>query len=291
MCYGLYLLLLFGIIFLSNDERNDSMSENTTNKIGLINLPDLPESVDNAAKNLTDIPTKNAGQTFGDIWYLVFGGISHAADKKRMKYAADLDQYRKELDEAIDRIPEEKKIEPSIQVTAQALENSKYCISSKPLRDMFVKLISGTMNIDLEPLAHPSFPEMIKQMDITDAHLLMELKRSNYQAPIVNYLESFKEEGSYLTAFQNIYISKLFKISMLKTNRSISSLERMGLIKVSFNERISAPYTYEEFYNTPLFIHFQNEINRLNRPSEATIQKGICLVTPLGKDFISLCCP
>lgn len=36
-----------------------------------INLPDLPASVDNAVKNLTDKPTQGIGQTFADAWYLV----------------------------------------------------------------------------------------------------------------------------------------------------------------------------------------------------------------------------
>ena len=51
------------------------MSNETTNKFSLIGLPDVPDSVDSAVKNLTDETTKNIGQTFGDLWYLVFGGI------------------------------------------------------------------------------------------------------------------------------------------------------------------------------------------------------------------------
>ena len=57
----------------------------------LINLPDLPDSIDNAVKNLTDKPTQGVGQTLADVWYLVFGGITQASDKRRMKYAHDLE--------------------------------------------------------------------------------------------------------------------------------------------------------------------------------------------------------
>ena len=69
------------------------MSDNTTNKIWLINLPEMPESADNAIKNLTDAPTQNVGKTFADLWYLVFGGITQAADKKKMSYAVELEKY------------------------------------------------------------------------------------------------------------------------------------------------------------------------------------------------------
>jgi len=35
------------------------MSEETNPNISLVNLPDLPESIDHVAKNLMDEPTKN----------------------------------------------------------------------------------------------------------------------------------------------------------------------------------------------------------------------------------------
>lgn len=265
------------------------MSENTTNKIGLINLPDFPESVDNAVKNLTDVPTKNAGQTFGDLWYLVFGGISHAADKKRMKYASDLDQYRKELEKAIDCIPAEKKIEPSIQVTAQALENSKYCVSSESLRNMFVKLISGTMNKDFEPLVHPSFPEMIKQMDDNDAHLLMELKRKPPNVPIAEFQEVFIPSNSNVSHFTNAYISNIFHIPMPECSCALSSLQRMGLLTISYGESLSKNDLYKPFYETSTFKRLEKEIISYNRNSKISLQKGVCSITPLGKRFIGVC--
>ena len=147
---------------------------------------DLSDSANNAVTNLTDSVTKNVGQTFGDIWYLVFGGISHAADKKRMKYSADLKIYEQELTQSINSIPADKYIEPSIQVTAQALENSKYCVESEVLRNMFVNLISGTMNKDYAGNTHPSFPEILKQMSPTDAYVIKEFQFSS-RKPIVNY--------------------------------------------------------------------------------------------------------
>lgn len=67
----------------------------------LINLPDLPDSIDTAVKNLTDKPTQGVGQTLADVWYLVFGGITQAADKRRMKYAHDLELYKQELSQKI----------------------------------------------------------------------------------------------------------------------------------------------------------------------------------------------
>ena len=74
----------------------------------------LPDSVDNAIKNATDKPTQNVGNTIADLWYIVFGGISYKAEKKKIKYNFLLEQYRKELTTSVSHIPPEKRIEPSI---------------------------------------------------------------------------------------------------------------------------------------------------------------------------------
>lgn len=265
------------------------MSDNGANKISLIDLPDVPDSVDGALDNILDEPTKNIGQTLGDIWFLVFGGISQAANKKRLKYSSDLEKYQQELNESISKIPIEKQIEPSIQVTAQALENSKYCVSTEILRNMFVKLISGTMNKDLEPLVHPSFPEMIKQMDENDAHLLMELKRKSRSQPIAQFQEEFMDNHSNIPHFTNAYISDIFHISLTDCSCSLSSLERMGLISISYENHFVNDSLYEPFYKTSTYQSLDKEISCLKRNSKISLQKGVVSVTPLGERFMLVC--
>lgn len=247
---------------------------------------ELPDSVDNALKNISNKVTENAGQTFGDIWYLVFGGISQAADKKRMKYAHDLKQYQQELEQAINSIPTDKKVEPSIQVTAQALENSKYCISSESLRKMFVNLISGTMNRNMGPHIHPSFPEIIKQMSSTDAEILKTFSKIPAQ-PIVNFISKMpngtsrmiekymflKEDGSFSPTYAD----------------AISSLERLGLLSVSFTSFLPENSLYEPFKQLPYFEHLQRTYETNKSQEHVDIKKGFCALTPLGHSFILVC--
>lgn len=275
-------------MFLTNDERNDFMSNETTNKISLINLPDMPDCVDNAIQNITDEPTQNIGKTFGDLWYLVFGGISHLADKKRMKYSSDLEKYQKELSNSIDEIPEDKRIEPDFQIATQALENSKYCISSDILRKMFVNLISGNMNSDSEPLSHPSFPEVLKQMDETDAKILMELKQTG-EAPIAVFDKTLKDKSRIIPYFVNAYISTLFCIPLHKCARSLTFLERVGFITLQYDTYFDDKTRYAPFEKLDFFKEIDSYIKSEDSNSYLTIRKGICRTTPLGKDFIELC--
>lgn len=95
----------------------------------LINL--IPKSIDNAIENVTDAPTKSMGQTLSDCWYLIFGGISQAAEKKKLKYAIELDKFKNELTSSLESVPNEFRIEADSQITLLALNNAKSALKKK----------------------------------------------------------------------------------------------------------------------------------------------------------------
>ena len=232
---------------LSTEERIHFMPNETSKKLSLVDIPELPESVDNALKNITDEPTKNIGHTFGDVWFLVFGGISQAAEKKRLKYAHDLEIYHRELEEKIDQIPEEHYEAPSIQVTAQALENSKYCVSEEELRKTFVNLIGNSMDNRTSPFVHPSFPEMIKQMTPIEAQLISSFKNNKAQ-PIANFvvklpkyqtrmLETYEfimDDGSYSFSYKCTEIVLKNMLLIFKKACALSLLSEISLLELVF---------------------------------------------------------
>lgn len=264
------------------------MSNEKTNKIALVNLPDMPESVDNALTNLTDSPTQNVGQTFGDLWYLIFGNISQAADKKRMKYAADLEKYRNELSDSIEKIPDDKKIEPSFQVTAQALENSKYCVSSETLRTMFVKLISGSMHKNTEPLVHPCFPEILKQLNENDALLLKDIFSAQQPfLPICN-IGIHTNDNEHHILYPNVFLPRTLKLPYHVCLLSLSSLERAGLISIRYDTFINDEESYNELKETSMYKEAKAIDNDFNL-KYPVFSKGLIQLTHLGKAFSIVC--
>lgn len=141
---------------------------------------EMPKSIDNAITNLTDQPTKNIGSTLADIWFLVFGGIGQMAEKRKMRYAVELEKYSEELNKKLDEVPPEKRVEPDTQVIAPALEASKYCVEKEVLRSMFVDLITSSMNSDKSKKVHPIFTDIISKLSETDALLFKVIANSDY---------------------------------------------------------------------------------------------------------------
>jgi len=60
---------------------------------GLLTKHGIPDSVDNAAKNLTDEPTKQIGHTFATILCLIFGRGDYEKNKRDIRYKYALERY------------------------------------------------------------------------------------------------------------------------------------------------------------------------------------------------------
>lgn len=182
------------------------MSDKSKNNIGLINA-EMPECVDKALTNLTEQPTKVIGITVSDIWFLVFGGVGHLAEKRKLRYALELENYNRELHEKMEAIPNEKRVEPDIQIVAPALEASKYCVEKEELREMFVNLITSSMSSDKVVNVHPIFTDIISKLSSTDALLFKSIATGNYDDECV-----------------------IFGASIERISFSLAILEQLGLI-------------------------------------------------------------
>ena len=240
------------------------MSEDTMKS--LINL--VPKSIDNAAKNLTDKPTQNMGTTLADIWYLVFGGISQAAEKRKLKYSYALQEFEKELKEKISKIPEDKLIEPNIQIIAKALENAKYCVEEEELRHMFSSLISSTMNKDFS--VTPVMVEIVSLLSPTSAKIL-------------NYFFTHTKEEVHIYDLQQ-YLKKP-EHDTYDTYYSLFELEHLNLIYSSDKIKLSSIDNFKDIMEQIEALH-----NYGYRNTDGTISiLESTMLSSLGYKICSIC--
>lgn len=247
----------------------------------------LPDSVDNAIKNVTDKPTQNVGDTLANLWYIVFGGISYQAELKRIKNDFLLKQYKEELATSISNVPSEKLIEPSLLITAQALDNSRYCIEEGKLREMFVSLISNSMNSDYCEYVHPSFAEIIKQMSPLDANIIKCFKGSSSDGLLIcQYNLNDSSGGGITTLLDNVFID--YPTSNLpECSLAISSLIRLGLLQVDYDTFILPKDKYTAFREHSWFQTLQEDY-----PNQTVyVKEGRVWLTPLGQSFVKVCIP
>lgn len=234
-------------------------------KKSLINL--VPDSVDNAVKNITDKPTQNIGTTLADIWYLVFGGISEAAEKRKLKYSYALQEFEKELKEKINKIPENKLVEPDIQLIAKTLESAKYCVEKEDLREMFSNLISKSLSSDTNQYVHPIYINIISQLSSSDAKIIKTIY------------------GMGQKVYRNISASET-EDDVYQLLLSISVLEYSGLIESDIHKKI---VTFPWIKNQIIHIHNPSD-KEYNGWSDVEEHNRIRIkLTELGRLFCATC--
>lgn len=274
------------------------MSNDPKSNFNLINA-EIPDCVDNAVTNLTDKPTKAIGDTLSDIWFIVFGGISHYADKRKLRYAAELEKMNLELHKEANEIPIEKIIEPDIQIVAPALEASKYCVEKEELRKMYVKLIASSLNNEKAPFVHPIFTDIIRKMSSTDAKLFNAITNNDYGDDCIIFGASIESISFSLTILEQLGLIALSKYS----NSGELELKRNVV-----NQNINTYYTkiiknindfffefdaiYDNIFNMITDYFVKKNLSGTTFPKHKSVveffEKSIT-VTNLGQRFKKIC--
>lgn len=261
------------------------MKENETNNISL--KVELPPSLDNAVKNLTNNPSLTAGTIISDLLDLTLGPVSYWAEKARLKREFKLKQFHQKLLASADKIPSEKLIEPSLQIAAQALEDSKYCISEEALQDMFVALISRSMNSDFSDYIHPSFSGIIRQMSSLDAKIIALFKNERLPGlPICQYGIILPGLTDVPSIPEHIFL-EIPEGAIFPNSLSLESLSRFNIITISYFEFLHDETLYEKFSTHPFYLSLQKQMPI----GKISIKKGVLKLTPFGRSFVKACVP
>lgn len=277
---------------------------------------DISDSVNETIMNLSGPTTKTVGQTLGDLVFLCIGGISHEAEKKRLKYAYSLELFKNNLATKVSAIPEEKLIEPDTQKILSALDDAKFCVDHEELRTLFENLIASSLSSDTAGFVHPSFSHIIRRLSVLDAKIIA-LFAIKFAYPIVEYRITF-EDNTYSKNQTNVFIPEVENATYKEKAASLLCLSTHGLLNITYDSYISTEGTYNDFYETTIYndvneryakLKMMMEMidkykdvlslesvttpNKLESPTKRVknidVIKGRCDLTELGFNFLRAC--
>lgn len=258
---------------------------NVTNSLVKI---EIPESIDEAVKNLTGKPTETIGQILSDCFYLVFGGISQKAELKRVKYAFALKEFSRELEKKVESIPEERRLEPNTHTVCTALDSMRYCVEEVELRNMFSTLIANSMDREMFEIVHPSYGDIIKQLTSYDAKLILWMK--NREAiPAVRFRVNIKEKNEYLQ-LPTIYIEYgMDTIEMLQV--SLENMSRLKIIDLNLDTSYSDKQLYENVRKMKKYNEDKADVeSQIEDDKQLDEVLGSIEISQFGRKFIDACC-
>lgn len=219
---------------------------------------ELPQVVNEALKPLAS----SIGITLSNMWDITFMGVNTWYQKKVLERDNNLQLFKEQLQNEVSIIKEENLQDPRMSIVGPAIESSKYYFEESHFREMFSKLLASACDSSKNVYIHPSFTEIIKQLDYKDATVL-KLFKENSNQPICKYIFHMKFD-------ETITMNNVFFINNDYEERerycsSVTNLERLGLVTISFSTYIADKHSYDFFSNDPIFKDLDNTSEFFNK--------------------------
>lgn len=158
------------------------------------------------------------------------------------------------IKEKVKQIPQEKLVEPEPYVAIPAIQQISYCQNSDELRDLYANLLTASMNADKKWQVHPSFVDIIKQLNPDEAKYLKKLPPMIMPIyPLIDVDFSVgKTKGTHpiISNFTN------YKLDILEKPENICSyidnLHRLNLIEIPSGQVLVDTNAYNELESHPM---------------------------------------
>ena len=186
------------------------------------------------------------------------------------------------IEEKMKTVPADKIVEPEPYVAIPAIQQLSYCQDNHSLRDLYANLLVSSMDIDTKWSVHPSFVDIIKQLNPDEAKLLHVLKAKNaYPLIDIRLNNPSLGYGDIVVNFTNIGINGIDRKKSIP--EYIDNLNRLGLIRVSQSHLIDNSRYVET-------IRVCEELYQIPRTTadgwERTYYKHLFELTDFGASFV-----
>jgi hypothetical protein len=201
------------------------------------------------------------------------------------------EQFIPRLEEKLKSVPAENIITPEPSIAVPVIEALRYTGHNDELRELFSSLLAAAMNSDTAFKAHPSFVELIKQINSDEAKIiklfsddlakpLLKIRLYDINSPLNAYAEP-------LINFSNLPYEANCTFPELGPSY-IENLERLGLINISYTVYNTLPNAYDFIENHPIVTNWKDLADQ-STVKRFEINRGAVTLTSFGKKFLESC--
>lgn len=264
------------------------------------NLPNISQS---AAYALSEIAkegyqdlakpgVQNIGKTIGSGTRLLHAIFGRPLDSVSKQIEDFFDSVDAGVRDRAKYIPPSERIEPSLGFTKAIYDGILSAEGNKTLEELFVNLISSSMDKRYSKGLLLVYPEILKQITSDEAKILTSLyQEPDHITPIINILNKPKKQNSGPTIVYN-KVSKLIfdrKYQFIHNiNQYIDNLTRLNIVEVNMLKQFTDDQKYENLINKPEIKSIKDAIES-NEDRTIQIEKGILQLTSLGVGFCKAC--
>ena len=204
------------------------------------------------------------------------------------------EQIEKVVEEGVtkrfEKIPEERRKSPEPEIAVPLIQALSYTAQNETLREMYINLLANSMDTEKEKIVHPSFVEIIKQMNSLDAKVFDKLSLTTGYQKIFNPKIFLKGQNMFIPgATPEWYMGwTIDKFDEFDVSASMVRLSKFGLIELMY-DRTAGGGNYDDIKNNPFLLSILNHLARPNFELEVGGTKSIVYVNEYGIQFRNAC--
>lgn len=191
-----------------------------------------------------------------------------------------------------EKIPEEQRKTPDPEIAVPLIQALTYTAQNETLREMYLNLLSNSMDTAMDKNVHPSFVDLIKQMSAIDAKVFERLATNAGYQKVINPNVTIKSQGKiFINAVPEWFIGwKIDGHDIFDTSASILRLSKFGLVELMF-DRTAGKDSYDELESHPELTHILERYRRAKPELELEITAihSILYVNEYGRQFKTAC--
>lgn len=257
-------------------------------------VQDQIKAMADAAKTAKDVLPQTTVQTDGALATLVgwFNNVVlYPVKKANITYRYKLECFEDDLYRKATQIPKQYQHKPSLTIAGPALEALKYTYDEEKLREMYINLLASSMDSRKETVVHPSYVQIIQQMDSFDAELFKLLASQTGNIKAINPNVGIKGTNKiYVNAMPEWYITVNQTVDVFQLSASLVRLSKLGLLELMY-DRTAGEDGYENLEGSPqlLDIFHAYQKNHPTQELEQFFTHSVIYVNDHGKNFAKTC--
>ncbi len=192
-------------------------------------------------------------------------------------------EFEQELQAKLEKHKSENIVDADPSIFIPSAQAISYNWEKEDIKQLYLNLMASDMDKTKKSSVHPSFSEVIKQMDTIDVKIFTKI----YNEKIIPLCVLKRKEGEGTVTVLDYLLSDKFyeNISKYKVIRSLNNLERLKLINITDDEFYIEESIYSQIINGSIISEYKKvHLDKLD------ITKGMIIKTEFGKDFYDVCC-
>lgn len=196
--------------------------------------------------------------------------------------------FQEDIAEKLAVVPENERIAPKPNVAAPAMEGLALNLEEPDLKEMYLSLLANASDRRIADGVHPSFVDVIRQLNTEEAQLLKTVLLPTKTIAIARLKVSVAASPTSFTILQENVLNRhrsdtkqTLELGYLPAY--VDNWNRLGLIEVSYAHFLSDANSYAWIPTRPEFVRYTEQYQAEGRT--VSFDKGILTPTPRGLHF------